>query len=338
MADAKTSTILLTGVTGFIAKRIAHDLLAQGYNVRGSLRSPNRAAEVRAALNVEETDTRLTFVELDLSSDTGWSEAMSGIDALIHTASPFPMAMPKDENDLIRPAVDGTLRALRAAQEAGVQRIILTSSVVAIMHADRPAGTLAGPDDWTDINHPTASAYVKSKTLAERAAWDFAKEHPQIALTAVNPGLVVGEPLDAHYGTSLNVIERILLGGDPAVPEIGFPIVDVADVSRLHVEALDLLDTAGKRIVAAGDYATMPEISRLLKSEFPDRKIATRIAPKLLLRLLGLFDPAIKMILPQVGFFTPMNNEETKALYGMEFTPMKEAVLASARYVLATKG
>ncbi|MEL6798654.1 MAG: NAD-dependent epimerase/dehydratase family protein [Pseudomonadota bacterium] len=199
-------TVLLTGVTGFIAKRIALDLLNAGHTVRGSLRSAARADEVRDALRPHLTDptalNRLSFVELDLNSDTGWDAALQGTDALMHTASPFPMAQPKDENDIIRPAVDGTLRALRAAQKAGVTRVILTSSVVAIEATD--VGTRPyTPDDWSDPTHPKSNAYYKSKTLAERAAWDFVANHPEMQLTTVNPALVLGTPMDANYGTSL---------------------------------------------------------------------------------------------------------------------------------------
>ncbi|MEM1303221.1 MAG: SDR family NAD(P)-dependent oxidoreductase, partial [Pseudomonadota bacterium] len=221
-------TILLTGVTGFIAKRIAFDLLAKGYSVRGSLRNSARGDEVRQAIRAHGGDAaRLSFVELDLTSDDGWQTAMEGVDAVIHTASPFPLAQPKDENDLIRPAVDGTLRALRAAQAAGVDRVVLTSSMVAIMHVDRPSGHLYTANDWTDVSHPTASPYIKSKTLAEKAAWDFVKDHPEMSLTTVNPGLVLGTPMDTHYGTSLEVVERVLSAKDPMQPDIALPMIDL---------------------------------------------------------------------------------------------------------------
>ncbi|MEM6729709.1 MAG: NAD-dependent epimerase/dehydratase family protein, partial [Pseudomonadota bacterium] len=154
-------TVLLTGITGFIAKRIAYDLLKAGHRVVGSVRTPGREDEVRAAVMSEgdaDAAERLRFVTLDLNTDAGWAEAMAGIDVLIHTASPFPLSNPKDESEIIRPAVDGTMRALKAAQETGVRRVILTSSVVTIMHVDRPEGHLYGPEDWTDIGHPTASA------------------------------------------------------------------------------------------------------------------------------------------------------------------------------------
>ncbi|MEM6276622.1 MAG: NAD-dependent epimerase/dehydratase family protein [Pseudomonadota bacterium] len=328
-----TQNILLTGVNGFIAKRIAKDLLAKGHHVCGSLRSPSREAEVRAALADPEN---LSFTTLDLSKDAGWAEAMAGRDVLMHTASPFPLENPKSEDELIRPAVDGTLRALKAAQAARVTRVILTSSVVAMIHADRPKGHLYGPKDWTDLDHPTARAYVKSKTLAERAAWDFVANHPEMKLTVINPGFVMGRPVDNRYGASLSLVERIVSGKDPAVPDVGFPAADVKDVSRLHVDAIDLPGTIGKRIVAANDYMTMPQMAAILKDAYPKQRISTRVAPVWLMKILGLFDAEVKSAIQLVGFHTPTDNSETRELYGMEFIPARDALLASADAVLNT--
>src|SRR6056297_2828351 len=240
-------TVLLTGITGFIAKQIAHDLLARGYNVRGSLRSAGRADEVRAAVGPEGLD-RLEFVELDLTADSGWAAAMEGADALIHTASPFPLGQPDDELELIRPAVEGTRRALRAAQTAGVRRVVLTASMVTVIHKDHAPGHVFGPEDHSDPDHATITAYGKSKTLAERAAWTFVEEHPEMRVTTIHPGLVAGEPRDAQYGTSLTVVERILSAKDPMQPDIRFPVSDLGDVSALHVAALEQQESAGSRI------------------------------------------------------------------------------------------
>ncbi|MEL6609798.1 MAG: NAD-dependent epimerase/dehydratase family protein [Pseudomonadota bacterium] len=333
-----TKTVLLTGITGFIAKRIAKDLLDAGYAVRGSLRNKDRADEVRTVVATPETQENLSFVELDLGSDDGWDAAMSGVDVLMHTASPFPMNNPKNEDDLIRPAVDGTLRALRAAQAAGAQRVVLTSSMVAIMHVDRPDGHLYTVADWTDTDHPTAGAYVKSKTLAERAAWDFVGDHPEMVLTTVNPGLVTGTPMDAKFGTSLALIERILAGKDPMQPNIGLPIVDLEDVSRLHVDAIARPETGGHRVMAADSYWTLPQVAEMLAEAYPDRKIGTKVAPKWLLRVLGLFDGTVRGVLPSIGFFTPINNSATRTLYGQDFIPARDSLLATARYLADTKG
>ena len=332
-------TVLLTGITGFIAKRIALDLLNAGHTVRGSLRSPGRAEEVRAALRPHLADPaaldRLSFVELDLTRDAGWPEAMDGITALIHTASPFPMAPPKNEDDLIRPAVDGTLRALKAAQAAGVSRVVLTSSVVAVEANPKVGRETLTEADWTDPAHPRATAYYRSKTLAERAAWDFAAAHPEMRLTTINPALVLGAPLDARFGTSLQLIERIMCGKDPMQPDIGFGVVDVADVSAMHVRALDRPGTEGRRYIASGASVTLPEIARHLKARYPARRIATRIAPGVLLRALSLVDPAIRTALPALGVLPRFDTSAARADLGVAFAPWETAVDRAAEAVLA---
>jgi dihydroflavonol-4-reductase len=332
-------SVLLTGVSGFIAKRIALDLLDAGHGVRGSLRSLSRADEVRAALRPHLADPasldRLDFVELDLTRDAGWAEAMAGVTALIHTASPFPMAPPRDENDLIRPAVDGTLRALRAAQGAGVSRVVMTSSVVAIEGNANVGRRPLTEADWSDLAHPRMTPYYKSKTLAERAAWDFVARHPEMQLTTINPALVLGRPLDRHFGTSLQLVERVLSGKDPMQPDIGFGIVDVADVSAMHVRALDRPESVGKRYIASGPSATLPEIARHLALRFPDRRIATRVAPTVVLRLLGLFDRSIKTVLPALGAVPVFDNARARRDLGIAFAGWEEAVDRAADAVVA---
>ena len=333
-----TQTILLTGVSGFIAKRIAYDLLEAGYSVRGSLRSMARAVEVRAAMKGHRHLDRLDFVELDLGSDAGWDDAMLGVDALMHTASPFPMASPKNEDDLIRPAVDGTLRALNAAQKAGVTRVVLTASVVSIIHSDRPKGHKYGPADWTDLTHASTSAYGRSKTLAEKAAWDFVVKHPEMQLTTIHPGLVLGTPMDRHYGTSLNIIERMMSGKDPMVPNIGMSIVDVNDVSALHVAALTTAASIGQRVIANDDYWMMTRMAKVLRTAHPDRKIATKQAPRFLLKLLSLFDPAIKSVLPLLDREVIVDNSATVETFKYRFIPAQQAIENSAAFVADKSG
>lgn len=329
--------IVLTGITGFIAKRIALDLLEAGYDVRGSLRRMSRADEVRDALRSHLSDRdalgRLDFVELDLEADEGWPEAMAGADALIHTASPFPGASPKNEMDVIRPAVDGTRRALRAAKDAGVFRVILTSSVVAI-EATRAPGPLTEAN-WSELDHPKATPYYKSKTLAERAAWDFVAEHPEMRLTTINPALVLGSPLDHHWGTSLDLIERILSGRDPMLPDYGFGVVDVADVSAMHIAALERPDTAGERFIASNGTMTMPRIAQHLAARHPGRGIATRTAPRILLRLLSVFDAGVRTVLPAVGNAPSFDNSKARQMLGIEFTAPIAAIDRAADAVLA---
>ena len=326
--------VLLTGVTGFIAKHVALRLLNAGYNVRGTLRRLDRAAEVHAALQpyLTENAGQLSLVQADLESDAGWAQAMAGASALVHTASPFPLTQPKDPATVIRPAVEGTERVLKAAAAAGVTRVVLTSSTVAVLN-EAKRDTLQDEADWCDTHLPSTTAYAKSKTLAERAAWEIAKARG-LKLTTINPGLVVGPPLDEHYGSSLGLIERILKGRDPMLPSFGFPLVDVRDVAEMHLRALQRPETTGRRYIAAAGSMAMVDIGRTLKAAYPTRRIPTREAPKALIRLLAFFDPSIKTILPKLGHLERVSNARAVSEMGMEFIAPKAALLASADWLV----
>lgn len=326
--------ILLTGASGFIAKHVALKLLAAGHELRGTLRRLDRAEGVRRALAPHLPAgalARLSFVQADLEVEAGWAAAMEGVSALVHTASPFPMGQPKDEMDLIRPARDGTLRVLRAAQAAGVRRVVLTSSVAAILSDDRNG--VADEGDWCNTDLPTTSAYAKSKTLAEQAAWAFCRDKA-VALTTINPGFVLGAPLDGEYGSSISVVRRILKGRDPMLPLIGFPVVDVQDVAEMHLRALERDETAGKRFIAANGSLSMVQMGRLLKAAYPTRRIPTRQAPALLLRAMALVDPAVRGILPSLGRIGQVSNQRAVAEMGMDFTAPEAALRASADWLV----
>ncbi len=332
-----TETILLTGVSGFIAKHIALAALLRGHHLRGTLRSPDRAEEVRAALRPHLPDAsaldRLSFAVADLERDEGWPEVMAGVTAVIHCASPFPLVQPKDEQALIRPAVEGTLRVLRAAQAAGVTRVILTSSCVAVLNDGKDA--LQDEDDWCDLAAPGTTAYARSKTLAEKAAWDFARANG-LSLTTINPGLVAGPPLDGHFGSSLGLIERILKGRDPMLPPYGLPVVDVRDVAEMHLRALDRPETAGKRYIAAAGSIPLAGIGQLFKAAYPTRRIPTREAPGFLLRLMAPFDPSIRALLPKLGRLERVSNLRAVQEMGMTFIPVSQALKASADWLVTS--
>jgi len=337
--------VLLTGASGYIGKHIALQLLNQGYEVRASVRKLSKSSEVRDAvaphlLDSSKLDSRLTFIELDLEKDSGWDAALNGIDVLMHTASPFPIASPKDENDLIRPAVEGTLRALRAAKSAGVKRVILTSSVAAIYGRELPTGASTYDETmWTDVKHPVGrGAYTKSKTLAEEAAWNFIKnEAPEISLTTINPVLVLGAPLDKNFASSISLVERILNGSDPMLPDLKFAIVDVRDVAKMHVDAIKSDNTKGERVIASSQTRSFVEIAKLLKSFYPQSKVKTAQAPTFIIRMLSLFDGSIKTILPQLG--KPMNVSAAKAqrLLGINFVPADVTIKESADYLIKNR-
>lgn len=329
-----TETVLITGISGFIAKHIAAKFLGAGYAVRGTVRRLDRADEVRkTVLPVAGASAaeRLSFVAADLESDAGWADAMVGISAVIHTASPFPITQPKDENDLIRPAVHGTERVLRAAKAAGVTRIVLTSSVVAVLNEAKTG--VQTEDDWCDVALPTTTAYGKSKTLAERRAWEMAKADG-LALTTINPGFVLGAPLDANFGSSLGIVERFLKGTDPMQPPFGLPVVDVQDVAEMHLRAVQQPETADKRFIAAAGSMTFAEMAKTLKAAYPARKIATKEAPVFLLRVLALFDGSIKAILPKLGTVEQVSNARAVREMGMTFTTPEQALRDAAAWLV----
>lgn len=336
------TTVLLTGASGYIGKHITLQLLNQGYAVRASVRNLSKSTEVRNAVEPHLADStnldeRLTFVELDLEKDTGWSDALKGVDVLMHTASPFPLASPKDENDLIRPAVEGTLRALRAAKNSGVNRVILTSSVAAIYGSELPTGIDSYDETmWTDTDHPVGrGAYTKSKTLAEKAAWDFiTNEAPEIALTTVNPVLVLGAPLDKNFGSSISLVERILNGKDPMLPDLKFAIVDVRDVAAIHVHAIKNDSTKSQRVIASANTKSFIEIAQLLKATYPKSKVKSAKAPTFVIRILSLFDGSMKAILPQLGKPMTVNNSKATKLLGISFIPADVSILESADYLI----
>lgn len=332
--------VVLTGITGFIAKPVAAKLLNAGYTVRGTLRDPARADELRAALNPHLTDPaaleRLGFTTLDLTRDEGWDDAMAGAGALVHTASPFPATGPKDEAELIGPAVEGTRRALAAARKAAVGRVVMTSSVAAVMHCDlAPGRDRVTEGDWTDPDHPTASAYTRSKTLAERAAWDFVADGGGPELVVLNPGFVVGAPFDARYGTSLRVIERLMRGKDPMLPHIALPVVHLDDVAEAHLRALSVPEAAGQRFLLADETLTMAQMGQALKDAFPARRIPTRQAPDLLIRAIGVFDPSVRMILPTLGFHRQVDSTQARNVLGIDFAPAAKALTDAGRWLEA---
>lgn len=336
------TTVLLTGASGFIGKHIALQLLNQGFTVRASVRNSAKADEVRLAvtehlLDPSDLDSRLTFVELDLEQDAGWNEALRGVDVLMHTASPFPIASPKNEDDLIRPAVDGTLRALNAAKNAGVNRVILTSSNAAVYGCELPEGKSAFDETmWTDTGHPIGRvAYTKSKTLAEKAAWNFVStQAPEMALTTINPVLVLGAPLDKNFGSSISVIERIMKGKDPMLPDLNFGIVDVRDVAMMHVSAISNEATKGERILAVAGTISFVGIAKYLKSLYPNCKAKSLKAPTAIVRILALFDGQIKAVLPMLGKPMITSGEKAQSIFNMEFIPVEVTLRESADFLV----
>ena len=324
----------VTGASGFIAKHILRELLEKGYDVRASIRSDKRKNELQGLF----PDAKLEFATLDLTKDEGWQDALQGCDVLMHTASPFPAGEPKDPEELIRPAVDGTLRAMRAAREAGIKRVILTSSCAAIYkQAGKSKMTPSDETNWTSPDDPSVGAYEASKTLAEKAAWEFVAENPDIALTTINPGAVFGPPMDSRFGTSLELVEQLMTGKVPMAPPMDMVAVDVRDVARMHVAAIDLEATKGERFAAASGTYSFLQFGEILKGWDAGLKTPGREAPVWLLRIMGLFSKDVRAVLGNVGRTLAVSGDKAERTFGFQFIPVKDALIASAEAVKTHK-
>ena len=335
--------VLLTGANGYIGRHILLQLLNQGYQVRASVRSLDKTGEIIESLrdHVKDAaliDSNLSFVKLSLDSDVGWNDAMAGIDVLIHSASPVPLVMPVNEEELIRPAVDGTIRAFKAAKNAGVKRVILTSSNAAVFGRDLPPGATEFDETmWTDVNHPIGrAAYRRSKTLAERAAWDFVKnEASEIALTTINPTLVIGVPLDNKFGSSMATIDQLIRGTKRMLPDLRVGIVDVKDVARMHVDAIKIDATKGERILASTGNLSLVEIAKIIKTNNPNIKVITRRAPTWLLRFIAIFKKEQRPGLLLVGRPNLISNTKARSLFTFNFIPPEVSIIESAKFLIA---
>ncbi len=330
------STVLVTGGSGFIGSHTILQLLAAGHRVRTTVRSLAREGEVRALLKEggAEPRDRLSFLAADLEQDAGWGEAVAGCEYVLHLASPFPPSIPRDEDELVVPARDGALRVLRASRDAGVRRVVLTSSFAAIGYGHPPQAAPFDETSWTDPEGEDVRPYVKSKTLAERAAWDFvAREGGGLELAVVNPVGVLGPVLGPDYSTSILLVQRLMDGAVPGCPKLRFGVVDVRDVADLHLRAMTHPAAQGERFLAlAGDFLSMVEIARVLKRRMgrSARRVPTRELPSWLVRLVALRDPAARQILPELG--KPKNATSAKAQRILGWAPRssEEAIVATA--------
>jgi dihydroflavonol-4-reductase len=331
--------VLVTGASGFIAEHCIIELLKNGYSVKGSLRSMNREQEVRDAIKTGANDENLEFCKLDLLEDDGWEDAMWDCDYLMHVASPFVIEDPKDENELIKPAKEGTLRALNAAKKAGIKRVVLTSSVAAV-NSHMMSGT-SDHTTWTDINSKYVTPYQKSKTIAEKAAWDFYNNQDsnnRIELAVINPGGVMGPQLGNDLGgASTQIVSQLISGKFPMIPALSFPFIDVRDVAILHLKAMTTPEADGKRFIAAHSEPTwMYQVAEVLSAAGYE-KIKLKKAPSFMLKLIGLFDNKTKSLVPMLDKYVPCDNSQTVKILNWEPMPWEQAFIEHAKSIEAIK-
>ena len=334
------STVLVTGGSGFIGSHCILNLLSGGHQVRTTVRNLKRESDVRALLKQggSAPAERLSFFAADLESDSGWREAVTGCDYVLHVASPFPATVPKHEDELIVPAREGALRVLRAASDAGVKRVVLTSSFAAVGYGHAPQSAPFNETNWTNPAGSDVSAYVKSKTLAERAAWDFiAREGGALELSVINPVGVFGPVLGPDCSTSILIVQRMMDGAVPGCPRLVFGVVDVRDVADLHLRAMTSPAAKGERFLAvAGDFMSIREMAQVLKERLgaAARRVPTRQLPNWLVRVASLADPAVKQIIPELGKAKNATNEKARRVLGWAPRSREEALVASAESLL----
>lgn len=335
----RMGTVLVTGGSGFLASHMILKLLNDGQTVRTTVRNMGREAEVRAMLRLggQEAGDRLTFLEADLTADRGWDRAVEGCDHVLHVASPFPQGTPKDENELIVPARDGTLRVLRAARDAGVKRVVATSSFAAIGYGHGTTDKMFTEEDWTDLGGTHVQPYMKSKTLAERAAWDFiARAGGALELSVINPVGIFGPVLGPDFSSSIAIVKR-LLDGMPAVPRIYFGVVDVRDLADLHIRAMTADAAKEQRFLAVGDAMTsLFEIATILRRRLGPaaERVPSRQTPDWLLRLMAAFNPQARAVLPQLGIKRRSSSEKARRLLGWQTRPLEETIVDTAESLL----
>lgn len=340
LKENNQTLVLVTGGTGFVGIHAIHQLLQKGYQVKTTLRSLNRKEEI---LNMLKTAgiiqfDNLKFIEADLTRDTNWDEAVRDCDYVLHIASPIDLKIPKDENEMIKPAVEGTLRVLAAARNAGVKRVVMTSNFGAVGYSNKDNAALITEESWTNPNEKGLSAYNKSKVLAERAAWNFIKtEGGGLELAVINPMGIFGPAFNADLSSGFGLLKNILDGSMKAIPNLVLGIVDVRDVADLHIRAMTNPAANGQRFIAlAGGTMSLPQISLFLKQNLPEaaKNASTKTLPDWLVRLAALFSPKAKAIAPMLGINRNASNEKARKILGWKPRTNEEAILATAESLL----
>ncbi|MEM1376420.1 MAG: NAD-dependent epimerase/dehydratase family protein [Pseudomonadota bacterium] len=332
------TTVFLTGINGFIGREIAIELINRGYKVRGSVRYIDEIDETHQliidATGAQSSD--LSLVALELNNPSGWNEAMAGCSKLVHTAAPLFAKMPKNEQEAIAPSVNGTKTALKAAQSAGVDHVIVTSSITAISegHSVGGADTFT-EDDWSDLDAGTITPYAKAKTLGEREAWAFANAPDcAFALTTLLPGVTIG-PMRAYaMPESLTMLSRLMLRFDPMLPNFGFPYVDVRDVARLHVDALETPATHGQRIALTNGFLWYADIAKIVDQHFPELNVIKRKAPSWFIRACAPFKRRLQAIVPNLDRYADVSNQKAQTTLGADFRPLEQSIIDTVESII----
>lgn len=331
--------VLVTGGSGFLGGWCVVELLRQGYEVRTTVRDLAKEPELRARVESQvAAGERLSVLAADLLGDDGWREAADGCEYVLHVASPFPPVQPKDPDELIVPAREGTLRVLGAALDAGARRVVVTSSVAAVRGSVDSSPVALTEESWTDLDEPKLTPYTRSKTIAERAAWDLVRERGEVEkLAVVNPGAILGPVLGKDRSFSLELVER-LLKGMPGAPRIGFSIVDVRDVAELQIRAMTAPEAGGERLIAVARFQWLSEIAAVLRERLGPAaaKVPKRSIPDLLVRAMGIFDPGVRSIAGQLGNKVELSNAKATSL-GWEPRPVEETIVDCARSLVDEK-
>lgn len=330
--------VLVTGATGFIAGHVIHQLVEGGHEVTGTARSASRAKALGDTLSKYAGKAiNLSIREADLSSDKGWDEAVQGMDYVQHIASPIPSTLPKDHNELIIPARDGALRVLKASKAAGVKRVVMTSSMAAVAYGwgdKRPK--LLTEEHWSNPdNLADNTAYMRSKTIAERAAWDYVNDTGKgLELTTINPSAVLGPVMSADFSASVEILTQLLSGKLPGTPRVGFGIVDVRDVAAAHVLAMTNPAAAGERFLVCDKFMWFSEVADTLRGNVPsayEKKLPKGQIPNWVLKLVSNFNPVMKQVIPELNRERLVSNEKARRVLGWTPRSAEEAILSGAQ-------